>query len=411
MNRHQNTAQKQKARGAAQSRQVPGKMESYLGRAQQFLQEFFNRAGKPVDTMFRVAQERYYAGEYADAASRLRLVTKFQPENALAWYLLGSSDLAEGNPSLAGISFRKSLSLNPQHEESRFLLAVVDPSLPENEHPKFAPLTLAVEHFDGAALYYDEENLDALGYSGHEEAYKALQPFINPGLSRFKVVDLGCGTGLAALQFRDMAGQVEGVDISQNMLAQADLRRDEKERRVYDVLHRIDLRRYLIDQTPDSCDVIIAANVFPYLGGLTPVFDGLAHALKRGGVVSFSVEPMQGNDFGLIPGEGRFAHSEAYIVEQAKRVGLEVLAVSPFEMFAGAEGVQYVLRKPDPNAPRQQPAAPTGQAPQQQGGTVPPAASSSAMPSAAPQPAAPSAAPYGAAPQGQGEGVPPKDNG
>lgn len=385
MNRIQNTVKKQpSAKAPLPSDSISGKIEGYLGRAQMFLQEFFVRAGKPVDTMFRVAQERYYEGEYADAASRLRLVVKFQPGNAQAWYLLGSSELAVDNVSLAAIALRKALALNPQHEEARFLLAVLDPTMPPEHQPKFAPLTLATDHFDARALYYDEENLYELGYTGHEEAFRAVKPFLNPDYKQFRVVDLGCGTGLAALQFRAVAARIEGVDISQNMLDQSEVRRDERQRRVYDALHLVDLRRYLLDQPPASCDILVAANVFPYVGGLTPVFDGMAHVLKPGGVASFSVEPIAGDDFALIPGEGRFGHSEAYITGQAQRVGLEVLVSEPFEMFAGAEGVQFVLRKPAP-VQAQQPA-----------------------PSAAPQGTPPqNVPPQGNPPQGQGGGFPP----
>jgi len=345
MNRSQNNTTRQSAKTAGNPNLVE-KAESYFGRAQMFLQEFFLRAGKPVDTMFEVARQRYAEGEFADAAARLRMVVKFQPENVDAWYLLGSSELANDNIVFAKIALRKVLARNPQHEEARFLLAVIEPSMPHAEQPKFAPLSLATEHFDGQALYYDQENLYDLGYAGHEEVFHSVRPFLNPQYKDFRIVDLGCGTGLAGMQFRGIAGHIEGVDISRNMMGQAEMRRDENQRRVYDKLHLMDLRRYLLDVPPASCDIILAANVFGYLGGLTPVFDGLAQALKAGGVVSFSVEPLEGNDFALVPGEGRYAHSEPYIVEQAKRVGLDVLEVKPFEMFNGAPGVQYVMRKP-----------------------------------------------------------------
>lgn len=352
-----------------------GRVEAYIGRVQMFLQEFLARAGKPVDTMHRVALERYREGEYADAANRLRLVTKFQPENAEAWYLLGASDLAIGNEGLAALSLRRAIGLNPQIEEARFLLAVTDPNaLPHEQQPKYAPLSLATEHFDGEALYYDEVNLVELGYMGHEECFNSVKKYLNPNYKNFRILDLGCGTGLVGLQFRGIAGHIDGVDISQNMLDQAEVRRDERESRVYDGLHLADLRRYLLECPPASYDLITAGNVMPYVGGLTPVFDGVKQALKQGGVFTFSIEPTTAQDFGLIPGEGRFAHSEPYIAEQAQRVGLDVLEVKPFEMFVEVEALQCVLRKPAPQAqqpqPPQQPPAPPAPPAAPQGGGV-----------------------------------------
>lgn len=412
MNRPNNTAKKQASSRVTPIDSVTDKLNTYFGGVQRFLQEFLFRAGRPMDTMWRVAQQRYAEGEFADAASRLRLVVKFRPEHAAAWYLLGSCELEEGNSVAAEAALRKALRLNPQHEEARFLLAVLNPAMPENEQPKYAPLSLAVQHFDGQALYYDQQNLYELGYVGHEEAFRAVSQFLNPNYMGFRVLDLGCGTGLAGLQFHSIAARMEGVDISQNMLYQAEMRRDEQERRIYDSLHHVDLRRYLLDVEPASIDIIVAANVFPYVGGLTPVFDGLAHALKPGGVVSFSVEPLEGDEFGLIPAAGRFGHSEPYIVEQAKRVGLEVLGAEPFEMFFGEPGIQYVLRKPAPNAPQPQ-------APQAGSSQTPPQSSTpqAAPPQQAPQQPAgfpqagqpPQPQPQPAAPQAAGPGIPPYD--
>lgn len=328
-----------------------GKLESYLGRVQLFLQEFLTRAGKPVDTMYRVAVERHKQGEYEDAASRLRIVTRFQPENADAWYLRGACELALGENATAVASLKRALIFKPQMEEARFLLAVAEPTaIPEAQHPKYPPLTLATEYFDLQAWDYDAFNLGELGYRGHEECLEAVRKYLNPNYTQFRIVDLGCGTGLVGLQFREIAGHVEGVDISQNMLDQAEARRDERESRVYDKLHLIDLRRFLLDQPAGSCDILTAANVFPYVGGLTPVFDGANHVLRSGGLFTFSIEPLPEGDFGLIPYQGRFAHSEQYIRDQATRVGLDVLEVKPFELFHETDALQFVLRKPAPAA-------------------------------------------------------------
>lgn len=322
-------------------------VDGYSGRLQAFMQEFLFRAGNPVETLYNVAIERQMMGDFEDAATRLRLVLKFRPELADAWYRLGACQISLDQDAEAATSFRRALALMPQHEEAKYLLAVVQPeSIAPGQEPKFAPLSLAANHFDMLAEDYDTEQLNELGYRGHEALAHSVKTFLDPEYKSYRIVDLGCGTGLVGLQMRDVAGLLEGVDISRMMLMQAELRRDSNEKHVYDKLHLIDLRRYLIDQTPDSLDMVLAANVFPFVGGLTPVFDGAFNALKPGGLFAFSVEMMKGEEFHLIPGEGRFAHSDHYILAHAKRVGLEVLEAKTITLFTDYEAMQYVLRKP-----------------------------------------------------------------
>lgn len=341
---------------------LASRIEYYIRTAKNFLHEFRLRLGKPMDTIFKVGVERYHQGEVADAATRFRMVLRFQPDNVDAWFLLGSCAVMQGNTDEAATAFQEVLRRNPAHEEARFLLATVAPQLlPVDQKPRYSPLRLVVEHFDIAAYDFDEEQLRNMGYRGHEVMYQSILPFLNPQYPSLRIADLGCGSGLIGQQFRNVAARIEGVDVSANMLGLATERRDAFGRVVYDDLILGDLRQFLLEQPAPHFDIITAGNVFHCVGGLTPVFDGVLHCLKPGGVFAFSVEPMEGTDFDLVSGTGRFAHSDAYIRDQAKRVGLDVLEVIPFEIYRGEEGMQYVLRRPAPQtAAYTPPPAPEG---------------------------------------------------
>ncbi len=325
-------------------------VDSYIVRGQRFVQEFIARAGKPVDTLFKVAQQRIDQGEYEDAASRLRMVIKFQPAHPQAWYLLGVCCLElEDGQEEAVQAFKKALALNPSNEEARFLLCVTDPhALPPEKQPKFAPLSLATMHFDDMAYDYDSFQLDDMRYRGHEELARSVRKFLNPNYKKFQILDLGCGTGLLGRQFTDIAGRIEGVDISRAMGEQAESLRDFNERAIYEKVSYADLRHFLLEYPESSVELVLAANVFPFLGGLTPVFDGAARVLKPGGLFGFSFLPITDQEFGLIPGEGQFGHSRDYIEQQAQRVGLEIADMHAFEIYPEAEAVLGVLRKPAP---------------------------------------------------------------
>lgn len=338
---------------------LASRIEYYIESTKLFLQEVAARLGRPVDTIFRVGLERFNQGEIADAATRFRMTLRFQPQNVDAWYLLGSCCIMLDERDEAAQAFQEALRLNPDHEEARFLLATVAPQLfSAEDKPRYFPPSLAIQHFDAAAFGFDEEQLYNMGYRGHEVMYQSVLPFLNPQHPNLRIADLGCGSGLIAQQFRSVAGRIDGVDISENMLALSADRRDAFGRIVYDDLTLGDMRQFLLDQQTPHYDIITAGNVFHCIGGLTPIFDGVLHCLKPGGIFAFSVEPKEGTDFDLVPDTGRFAHSDAYIREQAHRAGLDVLEVTPFEIYTEEEGVQYVLRRPThPHTPEGTPTA------------------------------------------------------
>jgi len=86
--------------------------------------------------------------------------------------------------------------------------------------------------------------------------------------------------------------------------------------------------------------LIVAADVFVYVGALEPVFEGVKRVLQLGGVFCFSVEAWDGwSDADRVVASAlagspgyvlrptlRYAHSEAYVRSLATSAGLEVCA-------------------------------------------------------------------------------------
>ena len=81
-----------------------------------------------------------------------------------------------------------------------------------------------------------------------------------------KVIDLGCGTGLVGAELKDTLISLIGVDFSEQMLVKA------RQKQSYHKLIKMDLRDYLTSQSPHSVHVIVAADVFIYLGKLNDIF-------------------------------------------------------------------------------------------------------------------------------------------
>lgn len=157
--------------------------------------------------------------------------------------------------------------------------------------------------FDQYADHFDLHLLDGLQYQTPAILVEMVREFAPAGT--LDIVDLGCGTGLCGSLLKPFAKTLTGVDISPNMLEQAG------KRAVYDHLACAEIVEFL-GQRKDCCDVVLAADVFVYLGELAGIFAAARQALRAGGIFAFSVEESEREDVVLRPSR-RFAHAEAYL--------------------------------------------------------------------------------------------------
>ena len=119
---------------------------------------------------------------------------------------------------------------------------------------------VAQQLFDGMASSYDMHMVRALGYRLPQQVADKL--LTSRPDKNFNVLDLGCGTGLLGVCLGRLAGALVGVDVSQEMIAQA-------VHTTYDKFHTVNVHDAL-DATPESLyEVIAALDVFIYAGDVT----------------------------------------------------------------------------------------------------------------------------------------------
>jgi predicted TPR repeat methyltransferase len=172
--------------------------------------------------------------------------------------------------------------------------------------------------FDDYSDAFDEHLVGRLHYQAHQ---RLVQGLVERGGGRFaSALDLGCGTGLCGPLVRPLVDRLTGVDLSAGMLAKA------AELGVYDRLEHADLVQFLT-RSDELCDLILAADVFIYVGELEPVFEGARRVMARG-VFCFSVETEThaDADYRLLPSL-RYAHSTPYLRRLAAKHGFEVAAL------------------------------------------------------------------------------------
>lgn len=172
--------------------------------------------------------------------------------------------------------------------------------------------------FDRLAPGFDE-HLAGLCYAVPERIAALVSHWRTAGLD---LLDAGCGTGLCGALLRPSARRLVGVDLSPGMLAKA------RAKDVYDDLVEADLTAFL-ETTTAAWDVIVAADVFIYIGNAEAALRAAGRALKPGGrlVVSFeNADPAEGGvDYGLHP-SGRYRHSPDHVDGLLASAGLRIVA-------------------------------------------------------------------------------------
>lgn len=252
-----------------------------------------------------------------------------RPNYALAMHYRANALRQLGRNAEAIAAYRRARELGADSAEIGFALA----ALGEGEMPAAAPADYVKSLFDQYAGHFDRHLVNVLGYRTPELLHALLQPHL-PGSPRpcFEAaLDLGCGTGLGAPFLRPLARRLVGVDLSSRMLEQAGTLG------LYDELACADIADFL-ERDGHDYGLVLAADVFVYVGDLAPVFAGVARALEAGGLFAFSCEALEslaGADGAAADGAGgyaitasnRYAHSLAYIEELAGACGLAVSAV------------------------------------------------------------------------------------
>ena len=235
------------------------------------------------------------------------------PGWAAGWFRLAEWQEAAGDDDGARASWRRVLALDPADRLGAGLRLDLARAVPVAEA---MPAAFVETLFDQYAERFEASLVNQLGYQGPAQIVAAL---LLAGRTRFeRVLDMGCGTGLMGQAIRPHAGWLEGYDISARMLAQA------QGKGIYDALHKRDLSR--LDLTGERYDLILAADVFIYIGALEQIMGWASASLSPGGILAFTLEelPQDEGNLRLRPSR-RYAHSAGYIARLLEQAGFGAL--------------------------------------------------------------------------------------
>lgn len=281
-----------------------------LGQIEDGVESFekaFQAGDHSLDTLYNLALSYQDISNYSQAAILYESILTVDPEHTSTLNNFAFLCHKTGDLKKAETLYRQLVTLDPKHKAAAHMLYSLSGITPET-----APLEYVESVFDNFAQNFENSLTNQLFYKTPtllKQRYQALFP----NDTRNNCLDLGCGTGLAGLEFSACCKQLIGIDISSEMLAIAE------EKNIYKKLIKTDLTTYL-NKTTDRADIIIAADVFTYLGNLDSLFQQCFSKTTPSGLFLFSVEDSDKEDFELKE-TGRFGHSLQYIQRLCQKTG------------------------------------------------------------------------------------------
>ncbi|CEG46781.1 cellulose synthase subunit [Plasmopara halstedii] len=202
---------------------------------------------------------------------------------------------------------------------------------------KMAAPAYVAKVFDELAESFEEKLVAHLEYRVPWQLVEALKQVSPPGFNHnnstteadWVVADVGCGTGLCGRLLRPYVKYLIGVDISPLMIEKT------RDGGSYDELHTLDIVPFLKSCGDESLNLVIAADVWIYVGSLDQVFELSARKLQVStGWMAFSIEILPFEDIKddttdsanfRLATSGRFQHSHNYIKFLAFQWGFNII--------------------------------------------------------------------------------------
>lgn len=277
-------------------------------------------------------------GRHRDAIEYLKHAVALDPLHLPAHLNLGVEYLKLQQPNLALQHYQRAAAIKPDDPEIQHILM----ALSQNKTPDKAPAEYLQNLFNQYAGYYDKHLTESLRYRVPQQLHAAVYQETQVEQPNWAILDLGCGTGLCGELFKEFASRLTGIDISPEMINVA------KTKNIYDELRVADIEQALTDYR--DLDLILAADVFTYIGELNTIFGLVRQALKPGGLFAFSVEKTEKPPFELQPSI-RYAHSRTYLESLITTHQFQIIRLEEIKLRMQKDlpviGYLVILRSPN----------------------------------------------------------------
>ncbi|WP_244434071.1 tetratricopeptide repeat protein [Azospirillum sp. B506] len=315
-----------------------------LGRPDDALEEFREAVAlRPADrdAVLALAEALTASGDALAAVELLQPLTRQHEDDAAIHHALGRGWLALREPVKAIAVLRRARDSAEGDEAAAVERLIAALEAGEGEDLSAAYVRAL---FDRYADRFDQDLVGKLGYAAPDLLRSAIDR-VFPGAAGLRILDLGCGTGLAGVAFKPLAAHLAGVDLSPRMVEKA------RHRGLYDELDVGDVVEAM-ERAPGGWDQLIAADVLVYIGDLVPIFAAAACALAPGGCFAATVERLPEGSSPepfVLGATRRYAHTEIYVRETAESAGFTIRVMERCtprrEKGAPVPGLLFVVQR------------------------------------------------------------------
>jgi predicted TPR repeat methyltransferase len=208
-------------------------------------------------------------------------------------------------------AYERYLALEPDDAEVKLLLV----ALRDQPPPPRVPDECIQQLYQRFSSFYEKNVVGELSYEGPQHMGQILAPPLD-GRPPLAMLDLGCGSGLAGVEFKRRTARMVGIDLSPEMVELA------RARNIYDRLDVAEITDWLA-RCEETFDLIVACDTLIYFGDLLLVVPAAAKLLRPGGIFAFTLERGERFPFHLAD-SGRYTHHPDHIREAAAKAGLRV---------------------------------------------------------------------------------------
>lgn len=291
-----------------------------------------------IDTLYNLAGCYKDVRQHEKSIETYLEVLKIAPDHPSANNNLAYVYHLTGESERAIFYYKKVLQYKPDHQAAKHMLAALT-----NTDTTGSPESYVREVFDNYSPHYEQSLVVELEYYVPTKIRGLLDQGTDWKKTYDHGLDLGCGTGLSGEAFKDIVSVLDGIDLSEKMIALA------AAKKVYRKLYADNIISFL-KSSNETYDFYLAADVFAYVGDLAETFSLLGDRARRDVLFCFSTETDGGRGYRLQQ-TGRFAHAPVYIEEVALATGWKVVgshrASLRKEKESWVQGDLWFLRLPE----------------------------------------------------------------